>query len=134
MKVASLDAEHDECVAALNRLRLTQSYRSLLLAAVTIEEHFDHEEALLREHNWGNSNSSGAGGGKSRAQFSAFNSHVEDHERILSTIRRECLGMRADGSDTVAPSFIQKIGREFSSHGEQFDNHYADHLAERGAQ
>merc|ERR1719382_2135182 len=49
VKVPSMDAEHDECAAALRLLAQQCSAQALQAALSCLGEHFRHEEALFEE-------------------------------------------------------------------------------------
>jgi hemerythrin len=140
VNVASLDAEHEACVDALNLLRIQRTPLALQQLHACISAHFAHEEELLTEHEWG----VGPGG---NTQFSAMRTHVADHRRLLKAMQAESKRMARAGGGAVAgqrvgrggqgavsAEFIRTMMRDFEAHADQYDNHYADHLSSRGVQ
>jgi hypothetical protein len=79
--IDSMDQEHERCADALTQLLRTPSETTLLQALQELQSHFDHEEALMKEH--------GFGGGDDGSSFSALHSHVSDHNKILNMARKE---------------------------------------------
>jgi hemerythrin len=73
--VDAMDHEHQACAAALKELFLRRTYTALERVIQQLESHFAHEEALMVAYR--------LGGGDGRGEFSAINSHVQDHGRIL---------------------------------------------------
>jgi hemerythrin len=131
VNIASLDAEHEACVDALNLLRVERSSAALDNVHTCIATHFQHEEDLLTEHEWG----VGAGGSSS---FSAFRSHQQDHQRILKVVQAERARCAAAGRrgkrPFVSSAFVRALMLGFGEHADHYDNHYVDHLNSRGVQ
>merc|ERR1719354_1254054 len=82
--VKSMDDDHEQCAIAISQLLKTKSVQSLELVSKELEEHFRHEEALMKQFNFGNAQDE-----SDAAAFSAYTSHVKDHKRILTIISRE---------------------------------------------
>ena len=74
--VDSMDDEHERCEAALALLRQTNSVKALETLMGELIQHFEHEEALMKEYNFGTADAK-------NASFSPYTSHCKDHERIL---------------------------------------------------
>lgn len=72
--ITSMDDEHDRCARALEILLEKLSTQSLANAIKEIQTHFQHEEKVLIEYQFGGSISD---------PFSALHSHIQDHKRIL---------------------------------------------------
>lgn len=151
--VSSLDEEHEHCADAINALLAAcpppalatplapaagnspasedegWPMGSLLVSAVdALEDHFAHEEALLRDHR-----ALGAHDGA----FSALDSHCADHARILALGRAE-LSHRAEKAKRsneasaqegggrwqgvrVDPRVARKLAAAFVTHADKFD-------------
>jgi hypothetical protein len=99
--VQSMDREHERCAEALTELLKTLTTVALLRVLKELESHFDHEEALMKEHGFGGSNSRGD------AAFSAFASHVSDHKKILDIGQNEL--QRLFCPQKTSPSFCGKV-------------------------
>lgn len=125
--VPSLDAEHEECIAAMNKLSDTRKLEDLQAAYRAISAHFKNEEELLDQHGFG---------ANQPAQFSPLTSHVEDHTRILRLIEDEIERKQNACSTALACSvdFVKKIADEFHFHAERFDGQYSQLLVEAGVQ
>ena len=92
-----------------------------------LEDHFAHEELLMKDYRFGGSDQNGA------SSFSAFSSHVKDHERILDIARGELARLKAEavtkGEEAfAAPAVAQAIAHGFHTHAERFDALYAEHI------
>ena len=74
--VDSMDDEHERCEAALALLRQTNSVKALEALMGELIQHFEHEETLMKKHNFGTADDT-------TASFSPYTSHCKDHERIL---------------------------------------------------
>ena len=143
--VKSMDDDHEQCAIAISQLLKTKSVQSLELVSKELEEHFRHEEALMKEFNFGNAQDE-----SDAAAFSAYTSHVKDHKRILTIISREMSAVSlirsscchsASGSvvcdvsasplpaaTKVDEGVIMEIVNAFHTHSETFDVLYADHI------
>lgn len=73
--IDSMDEEHQECTTAINQLLRDPSLESLKAVIQVLEDHFRHEEDVLRQH--------GFGGSDPDSSFSPLVSHRHDHQRIL---------------------------------------------------
>lgn len=119
VKVASMDAEHEDCVKALNVLAEQKTQDALQSVHNIFEAHFKHEEDLLNKSGWG---------GDLSDAFSAKGNHFKDHTRILEKLRDELRVKKA----SVSLDLITSIMQDFEEHAVRYDNHYADHLAALG--
>lgn len=63
-------------------------------------------------------------------------SHLQDHKRILRIMQDAIDSASRTGSSGVGveveEQVVAMLVREFESHAEKFDNHYAEHLQSRG--
>jgi len=116
--VAELDAEHDACASALERLAEERSAAALGAVIAAYQTHFAHEEALLDEHVFHHAASSEAGGFSASA--GARTSHWADHARLLRDLEAE-----AARSKSCPAEFIDKTLRDFERHASQYDGSYA---------
>jgi len=125
--VPSLDAEHEECIAAMNKLSDTRTLQDLQAAYRSISAHFKNEEELLVQCGFG---------ANQPAQFSPLTSHVEDHTRILRLIEEEIERKQNACSTALACSigFVKKLADEFHFHADRFDGQYSQLLVEAGVQ
>jgi len=120
VKVPSMDAEHQECAAALRRLAAERSPAALEAVLHCLQEHFRHEEALFVEYGFG---------AHANDKLSARKSHADDHERILSKVR----GCLEASPESVAGSTVLDLLREFNEHTSRYDAQYAEPLSAKGA-
>jgi len=109
--VPEMDAEHQECSAVLDALLMEPTKPRLRAVMRCFEEHFKHEEQLLRETSFG---------GAADGPFSAQKVHREDHQRILTAIKMQL--------DSQCPVRAQEVVSAFTEHAEKFDSTYASHL------
>jgi hemerythrin len=72
--VDAMDDEHTACAAALKELYKRRTRAALERVIQELESHFAHEEGLMVSSGFG---------GNGNSKFSALNSHVQDHYRIL---------------------------------------------------
>ena len=144
--VKSMDDDHEQCAIAISQLLKTKSVQSLELVSKELEEHFRHEEALMKEYNFGNAQDE-----SDASAFSAYTSHVKDHKRILTIISREMSAVSlirsscchsasgsvvcdvsaspsASAATKVDEGVIMEIVNAFHTHSETFDVLYADHI------
>lgn len=120
VKVPSMDAEHAECAAALQRLASQRTRQALEEVLSCLANHFQHEEALFVQYGFGvhvNEN------------LSAQTSHAEDHGRILAKIRGELSGIAV--SQGVLASFIRELLQDFHEHTSRYDALYAEPLSSK---
>lgn len=78
--ISSMDEEHERCDQALRVLCEKRTSTALQHVIEELENHFAHEEGLMIKHGFG---------GSATDPFSALNSHVQDHKRILQLARAE---------------------------------------------
>jgi Hemerythrin HHE cation binding domain len=137
--VDCMDDEHRRCSDAINLLlhaiatKGDEGVTPAMLRDVLdlLEEHFDHEEQIMRSFPLS------SGQGSSGTTFSAEDSHFADHARILSLGRsevervlsrdEECLE-GACGPRRVNPNVVKALARSFVEHAETFDSLYSDHI------
>jgi hemerythrin len=125
--VPSLDAEHEECITAMNKLSDTRKLEDLQATYRAISAHFKNEEELLVQHGFG---------ANQPAQFSPLTSHVEDHTRILRLIEEEIERKQKACSTALACSvdFVKNLADAFHFHADKFDGQYSQLLMEAGVQ
>jgi hypothetical protein len=110
----SIDLEHAECAAALNALLAAPTSASALAAAVAaLAAHFEHEEAVLRQHKFG--------GGIEGGSFSAFSGHAEDHARILALGREELARVAGVEGRECREGVSWGLASAFAAHARDFD-------------
>jgi hypothetical protein len=110
----SIDQEHAECTAALNALLDSPTSSSALAAAVAgLAAHFEHEEAVLRQHKFG--------GGSEGGSFSAFSGHADDHARILALGREELARVAGVQGSGCREGVSWKLASAFAAHARDFD-------------
>lgn len=117
VQMPSLDAEHEECVKAVNALVKSSSIEDLKTVHACFNQHFSHEEDLMQQ--------AGFGGGDPR--FCARTSHAKDHARIISYIE-ECINS-ASSSGVVPVLAIRQVMSELADHAEKYDDHYVECLS-----
>ncbi|KAG8458069.1 hypothetical protein KFE25_012729 [Diacronema lutheri] len=120
--VPELDAEHEACAAALERLAAERTPAAATALLDEYERHFAHEEALLDAHVYGHARDAPASAGFSAAA-GARRSHLADHALLLDGVRA-LLGAGAIGADAAA-----RVAAEFERHAEQYDGGYVDALS-----
>mmetsp|Transcript_37531 Transcript_37531/g.104349 ORF Transcript_37531/g.104349 Transcript_37531/m.104349 type:complete len:357 (-) Transcript_37531:301-1371(-) len=121
VKVPSMDAEHTECAIALKQLSEEGSLSALENVLSCLAGHFKHEEQLFDQYGFG---------AHTNERLSAKKTHIEDHQRILSKLRRQL----AATSGGVSAEFVREVLQDFHEHTSRYDSQYADPLSEQGAQ
>lgn len=116
VQVASMDAEHEQCVAVLRRLASERSEDALKAVAQCFSEHFSHEEALFEEFGFG---------AHENEKLSARKSHADDHRRILGKLQK--------ASAPVSTALIRELLQDFHEHTTRYDVQYSSFLIEKGA-
>ena len=152
--VPALDAEHEECAAALAKLAEAPTREAIEKVIDAYTAHFEHEERLLDEHLYteaaaeaaaaaaaagGNAAKSGAGGFSAAA--SMRRSHYADHKRMIVDLRVRAAALPSGGPPSgpkawvhvpngEAPEvFVDKVLRAFEAHANRYDAAYAAPLA-----
>ena len=115
---AVMDAEHNALGAAL---RGATTPAALAAAVAQMEEHFAHEEALMRDVGFGGSDGGDDGTPSARA------GHVADHERIRDLAAAAV--MRAVAAEALAPSDVKAILAAVADHTRRYDTLYAPAVA-----
>lgn len=116
VQVPELDAEHEECVNAVNKLVKSASVEDLRAVLACFAHHFEHEEELMEQ--------AGFGGGDPR--FCPRTSHAKDHARIIAYIQ-QCIDGAA--SDTVPAAAVKQVMMDLAEHAAQYDDHYVEPLS-----
>lgn len=141
VRVASLDAEHELCTAALGRMAEAPNRENIERVIEAYATHFAHEEAMLDEHVYAAAD--GADGGFS-AEASARRSHFADHKRMLGDLRARAAALPSGGPASgpkawihttsggeSAAAFVDRVLRAFEHHANVYDAAYAEPLASR---
>eukprot|EP00928_Gymnodinium_smaydae_P070586 TRINITY_DN54393_c0_g1_i1.p1 TRINITY_DN54393_c0_g1~~TRINITY_DN54393_c0_g1_i1.p1 ORF type:complete len:370 (-),score=73.52 TRINITY_DN54393_c0_g1_i1:331-1440(-) len=127
---SDMDAQHDSCTRALELLAKDPTVKALHVVRKELAEHFDEEETLLKQ-----SSLAAAEG----AQFSAFDSHVADHKRILAIAddalqRLQCVCQKSDAlGGTVPRKVAQDLCASFVQHATLYDALYEGELPQVAA-
>lgn len=118
VQMPSLDAEHEACVSAVNKLVESSSVEDLRAVHTCFSKHFEHEEELMQQ--------AGFGGGDPR--FCARTSHGKDHTRIIAYIE-QCINDAA-ATGEVPKKAIQQVMTDLAEHAAQYDDQYVECLAQ----
>lgn len=129
MKNDELDAEHDECCAALDLLSEQRSAPALASFLSVFEQHCSHEEALLEQHLYAPEEKRLAAEGGVSLLLDSRTSHFKDHARVIQTAKQELARLDREGSSVVPVSFVNALLRDFENHANIYDANYADRLA-----
>lgn len=117
VQMPSLDAEHEECVSAVNSLVASGSVEDLRAVHASFSKHFQHEEDMMLQ--------AGFGGGDPR--FCARTSHAKDHERIIAHIDQR---INEAASGVVPAKVIKQIMVDLEEHATKYDDMYVDTLSQ----
>lgn len=157
--VDSMDEEHKGCVDAINAMLTALSGNedtgatSVQLRKVLqeLEEHFDHEELLMRKYSFEDQHEEGSNSDNKTkgSNFSALASHIADHVKILNMVRQELARVSnnevgGDGSSIICtsgscgqryvnPDVAREIARSFVEHAENFDSLYSSRIPTHAA-
>ena len=144
--VEALDAEHEECAAALARLAEAPTREAIEGVIAAYTEHFAHEEALLDEHLYTpEATAAGKAGGFSAAAGQR-RSHFADHKRLLVDLQLRAAALPSGGPPTGPKAwihipggekpdvFVDKVLRSFEQHANVYDASYAAPLAAKLAE
>lgn len=128
MQNDELDAEHEECTAALNTL--AQSLEPSALAAVhqIFVKHFSHEESMLNDHIYEKEEQRLKKEGGTSLLLDSKRSHYRDHKKMIEKVECEHARATKEGG-MVSSAFVNKLFRDFEHHANVYDGHYADKLA-----
>lgn len=135
VKVAVLDAEHDECTAALRLLADRRDKASLEGLRACYSRHFAHEEQMLDDYVWPQlaaAGGGGGGGGGFSADASMRTSHLADHSRMLRDLDVLLASPElsdASGAGKLPASRVDAVLRDFEKHADRYDGSYADRLS-----
>lgn len=128
VKNDDLDAEHEECVAALNALADSREPRALDTIHSVFVKHFQHEESMLNAHLYAVEEERLKKEGGTSLLLDSRRSHYSDHEKMLQKVKAEHSEAVQDGR-LVSSAFIDRLFRDFEHHANIYDGHYADKLA-----
>jgi len=109
----AMDAEHADLEKVMADLSTSKSVHDMESLRDFFEEHSEHEEKLLKRVGFG-----GTG------QFSALESHAQDHRHILA-MADAALGEAGD-DDVVPASCVNEVISAIVAHANNFDKLYAD--------
>lgn len=122
-----MDAQHSECIDALQELSRDLTVKALNAVRKVLKEHFDDEERLMDE--------AGFGGGAKSGKFSAFSSHSKDHDRIigiaddaLASLSNVC-GTSDSYGGTVPKEVAASLCKAFVDHATMYDSLYEEKIA-----
>ena len=119
VSVEELDAEHEECVEALNMLVKERSVAALEKVRQVYSAHFKHEEDLLDEHLYAADLSEATQQGGFSLSLQTRKSHMDDHARMLANLN--CA--------SISDDLIRSIMQDFQNHAEIYDTAYAEKLS-----
>eukprot|EP00747_Dinoflagellata_sp_TGD_P091117 gnl/TRDRNA2_/TRDRNA2_164947_c0_seq2.p1 gnl/TRDRNA2_/TRDRNA2_164947_c0~~gnl/TRDRNA2_/TRDRNA2_164947_c0_seq2.p1 ORF type:complete len:273 (-),score=50.22 gnl/TRDRNA2_/TRDRNA2_164947_c0_seq2:141-959(-) len=120
---AGMDSQHESCAEALRTLTMQRSVVSLRRVRDELAEHFKEEEALLQD--------SGFGQKVNGNDFSAFDSHAKDHQRIVALADAALLALAnvcEASQGSVSEQVVVNLRRAFAEHAQLYDTLYADKL------
>jgi len=146
--VTAMDDEHQECTDAFNQVIEHPTQETLKHLSEVLSCHFAHEEELMKQfskkakrrtssrHASSNSNTNNTS--NSMSSFSALDSHIMDHKRILNILNEEVhrlnidscgMGLKGKWHKVPVPvmvdlSVVQKVAVTFHVHAERFDALY----------
>lgn len=134
VKVQTLDDQHEECEAALNRLVATPTTANLKAVLRVYADHFRTEEGLLDQHMYaavlGVATDGGAG---FNADAYARKSHYADHARMVEALQTQAAALEAAAGRTAAVAvpapFVDTVLREFEQHANVYDASYTERLS-----
>lgn len=128
VKNDSLDAEHEECAAALNALASSLEPSALDAVHRVFVRHFQHEEDMLNEHLYDVEEKRQKQEGGASLLLDSRRSHYRDHEKMIKKVEEEYARAVKDGS-LVSSTFIHRLFRDFENHANIYDAFYADKLS-----
>ena len=108
-----MDSEHAEIDKCLAYLVETPTQDAIIALRRVMVSHFSHEEALLREMDFGQPQ-----GGA----LSAYDSHASDHARIIKEVDA-ALGQPTEGM--LPRGMISRLAAMIYQHGARFDSLYS---------
>lgn len=128
VKNDELDAEHEQCAAALNTLSETLQAPALEAVYRIFVQHFQHEEDMLNNHVYATEEARLKREGGASLLLDSKRSHYRDHEKMIEKVKQEHARVVKQGG-LVSTSFVNKLFRDFEHHANVYDGHYADKLA-----
>lgn len=128
VKNDDLDAEHEECAAALDALAKTLEPSALDAVHSVFVRHFQHEEDLLNQHVYAVEEKRQKTEGGTSLLLDSKRSHYRDHEKMLKKVKEEHSRTLKDGG-LVSSAFVNRLFRDFEHHANVYDGFYADKLA-----
>lgn len=127
---ALIDEEHQECDDALAELLQVKTVDKLVKFRVAVNKHFQHEEALMQEADFGGAKQSIATGNN----LSAYVGHVSDHKSIMSLLESVEEEYKVTGEAFVCRDSLVQVAQRFKSHIEKYDMLYHDSFVAAGIQ
>lgn len=128
VKNDELDAEHEECEAALNTLAQSRAPAALAAVHQIFVRHFQHEEDMLNDHLYSVEEARLRKEGGTSLLLDSKRSHYRDHEKMIQKVADEHARATKAG-DLVSSAFVDQLFRAFEHHANIYDGHYADKLA-----
>jgi len=126
--VDDLDAEHEQCAAALAELTKAPTRAAIERVLEAYTAHFAHEEAMLDTHLYTAAATATAETGGFSKEASMRRSHYADHEKMLRELRSTAAALPATGGSAPA-AFVDSVLRAFENHANVYDAAYAEPLA-----
>lgn len=128
VKNKDLDAEHEECTAALNVLAQSLEPSALDAVCRVFQRHFKHEEDMLNEHLYGPEEKRQKKEGGTSLLLDSRRSHYRDHEKMIQKVQDEHSRAVKDGS-LISSAFVNRLFRDFEHHANVYDAFYAEKLS-----
>jgi hemerythrin len=118
---AQIDEEHEECDQALSQLVLRKTVITLYTFRNTLKRHFEHEEQMMQDADFGNAKQSAID-----SNFSAYASHKADHNVILQLLDSVLQEYTVTKEAFVCKDSLLQIVQRFKMHIENYDTLYHD--------
>ena len=123
-----VDKEHEECDKALRYLVQTKSIPALNSFRDAVKQHFEHEELMMQEADFGNAKQTVAIGNK----LSAYAGHIADHQGILQLLDSVLEEYAVTKETLVCKDSLIQITQRFTNHIENYDKLYHDAFTTAG--
>ncbi|GMI03951.1 hypothetical protein TrLO_g6706 [Triparma laevis f. longispina] len=123
-----MDEEHEHCAALFQQLEREPSVEVFEALVREMQEHFEHEEQLLKQTGFGSASPAG---------LSPLITHSQDHKRIITTANamleaaRAAARVKGKGGDfaSVLRGGAKELAELFVAHATQHDSRYVEYLA-----
>lgn len=126
---AQIDEEHEECDQALSQLVQCKTVNALYTFQDTLKRHFEHEEQMMQDADFGNAKQSAM-----NSSFSAYVSHKGDHNGILQLLDSVIQEYTVTKEAFVCKDSLLQIVQRFKMHVENYDTLYHDAFVVAGIQ